>query len=120
MLANRALTLTYDGRTAEARDLMAQALRLEPLTPPWYPRFNGVIAFVEGRCEEALAGVGPQSERAWDLMYAMSWNGWSRRALRWRGWPKRAAIPTGHLAYHASPIATRWLEIDSPRASVWR
>jgi TolB-like protein len=72
MLANRALTLTYDGRTAEARDLMAQALRLEPLTPPWYPRFNGVIAFVEGRCEEALAGVGPQSERAWDLMYALS------------------------------------------------
>ena len=73
MLANRALTLTYDGRTAEA---------LEPDGPGAAPRtpaaalvsqeFNGVIAFVEGRCEEALAGVGPQSERAWDLMYALS------------------------------------------------
>ena len=72
MLANRALTLAYDGRTAEARELMAQALRLEPLPPPWYARFNGAIAFVEGRYEEALAGVAPQGEMAWDIMYALS------------------------------------------------
>ena len=72
MLANRALTLTYDGRTAEAGALMAQALRLEPLPPPWYARFIGVIAFVEGRYDEALTGVAPQGERAWDIMYTLS------------------------------------------------
>ena len=72
MLANRALTLTYDGRTAEARDLMAQALQLEPMPPPWYARFKGVIDFAEGRYEEALAGVASQGDRAWDIMYALS------------------------------------------------
>jgi TolB-like protein/Flp pilus assembly protein TadD len=72
MLANRALALTYDGRAAEARDLMAQALRLEPFPPPWYARFIGIIAFVEGRYEDALAGAAAQGERAWDIMYALS------------------------------------------------
>ena len=80
MLANRALTLTYDGRTVEARDLMAQALRLEPLPPPWYARFNGVIAFVEGRYDEAFMGVASQGKRAWDIMYALSCCGHLERA----------------------------------------
>ena len=80
MLANRALTLTYDGRTAEARNLMAQALRLEPMPPPWYARFNSVIAFVEGHYEETLAGVEPQVEMAWDIMYALSCYGHLGRA----------------------------------------
>ena len=82
MLANRAHTVTYDGRTAEARDLMAQALRLEPLPPPWYARYCGVIAFVEERYEEALVGFDPHVERAWDIMYALSCCGHLGRAER--------------------------------------
>ncbi len=80
MLANRAFTLAYDGRPAEARDLLAQALRLEPLPPPWYARFNSVIAFVEGRYDETLAGFEPQAEMAWDIMYALSCCGHLGRA----------------------------------------
>jgi len=87
MLANRALTLAYDGRTAEARSLIAQALRLEPSPPPWYARFNSVIAFAEGRYEETLTGVEPQGEMAWDIMYALSCYGHLGRAE-----PARAAL----------------------------
>jgi TolB-like protein len=72
MLANRALTLAYDGRTAEARILIAQALRLDPLPPPWYARFNGVTAFAAGQYEETLSGITPLGEMAWDIMYALS------------------------------------------------
>ena len=80
MLANRALALAYDGRPAEARNFLAQALRLEPLPPPWYARFSGVIAFVEGSYEETLAGFEPQAEMAWDVMYALSCCGHLGRA----------------------------------------
>ena len=72
ILVNRALTLAYDGRPSEARDLMRQALKLEPLPPLWYAEFNSVVAFAEGQYEEALAGVEPLPEMAWDIMYALS------------------------------------------------
>ena len=50
---------------------MAQAFRLEPLPPPWFAEFNGVIAFAEGRYEEALTGVA-HLDFAWDNMYALA------------------------------------------------
>ena len=72
MLVNRALVLAYDGKCSDARELMAQAFRLEPLPPPWFAEFNGVIAFAEGRYEETLAGVEHIGEFAWDNMYALA------------------------------------------------
>ena len=72
ILVNRALTLAYDGKTSEARELMRHALKLEPLPPLWYAEFNSVIAFAERQYEEALAGVEPLPEMAWDIMYALS------------------------------------------------
>ena len=71
MQVNRALALSYDGKYAEAAELMAQAFRLEPLPPPWFAEFNGVIAFAEGRYEEALTGVA-HLDFAWDNMYALA------------------------------------------------
>lgn len=71
MQAIRALALGYDGRYDEAAELMAQAFRLEPLPPPWFAEFKGVIAFAEGRYEEALAGV-EHFDFAWDNMYALA------------------------------------------------
>ncbi len=71
MQAIRALVLAYDGRCGEAADMMAQAFRLEPLPPPWFAEFKGVIAFAEGRYEEALAGV-EHLDFAWDNMYALA------------------------------------------------
>ena len=68
---NRALVLGYDGRCGEAAELMAQAFRLEPLPPPWFAEFNGVIAFAEGRYEDTLAGV-EHLDFAWDNMYALA------------------------------------------------
>ena len=50
---------------------MAQAFRLEPLTPPWFAKFNGVVAFAEGRYEETLAGV-EHLDFAWDNIYALA------------------------------------------------
>ncbi len=72
MQVNRALALAYDGSIGEAEELMAQAFRLEPLPPPWFAEFKGVIAFAEGRYEETLAGVEHQTDFAWDNMYALA------------------------------------------------
>lgn len=69
---NRALALAYDGRSGEAKELMAQAFRLEPLPPPWFAEFKGVIAFADGRYEETLAGVEHLTDFAWDTMYALA------------------------------------------------
>jgi TolB-like protein len=85
LLVNRALTLAYDGRTAEARKLMAQALKLEPLPPPWFAEFNSVIAFAEEQYEEALTGVEPHGEMAWDIMYVLSCYGHLGRPEEARG-----------------------------------
>jgi TolB-like protein len=69
--ANRALALGYYGRYDEAAELLAQALRLEPLPPLWFAEFKGVIAFGEGRYEETLAGV-ELLDFAWDNMFALA------------------------------------------------
>ncbi len=72
VLVNRALTLGYDGRTSEARDILAQAYRLEPIPPPWFAEFAGVVAFIDGRYAETLMGVEPIPLPAWDIMYALA------------------------------------------------
>lgn len=72
VLANRALALSYDGKYAEAQQMLAQARRLEPLPPPWFAEFAGINAFAEGRYGETLAGVEPVTEFAWDNMYALA------------------------------------------------
>jgi TolB-like protein/thioredoxin-like negative regulator of GroEL len=71
LLVNRALALGYDGRYAEATELMAKAFRLEPLPPLWFAEFKGVIDFAEGLYEETLAGV-EHLDFAWDNMYALA------------------------------------------------
>ena len=71
MQVNRALALGYDGQFAEAAELMSQAVRLEPLPPPWFAEFKGVIAFAEGRYQDTLAGV-EHLDFAWDNMCALA------------------------------------------------
>jgi tetratricopeptide (TPR) repeat protein len=72
VLVSRALALTYDGKGTEAHALLDLARKLEPLPPPWFGEFAGVLAFAEGRYAEALAGTEPALEFAWDTMYALS------------------------------------------------
>lgn len=72
VLVHRALALGYDGRTSEAKDLIIQAHKLEPIPPLWFGEFSGIIAFSEGRYEETLAGVEPIPLPAWDIMYALA------------------------------------------------
>ena len=72
VLVNRALALTYDGKSVEAQALLDLARKLEPLTPPWFAEFAGVLAFAEGRYAESLEGVEPLTECAWDAMYALA------------------------------------------------
>lgn len=72
VLVMQALALGYDGRTAEARDLLRQAHRLEPVPPLWFGEFAGIVAFAEGRYHDTLAGVEPIGESAWDNMYALA------------------------------------------------
>jgi TolB-like protein len=72
VLVNRALALGYDGRMAEAADFLRQAQRLEPIPPPWFGEFSGIVAFADGRYGETLIGVEPIAESAWDLMYALA------------------------------------------------
>lgn len=54
VLANRALILVYEGKCGEARELLGQARKLEPLPPLWFGEFEGIAAFAEGRYEECL------------------------------------------------------------------
>lgn len=72
VLANRALALGYDGKVSEAHQLLSQAYRLEPVPPPWFGEFRGIIAFSEGRYDDVLAGVLPVVDAAWDAMYALA------------------------------------------------
>jgi len=72
VLSNRALPLIYDGKGTEARMLLDLGRKLEPLPPFWFKEFNSVLAFAEGRYAEALEGVEPLAEFAWDTMYALS------------------------------------------------
>lgn len=72
VLVNRAIVLTYDGKGTEARALLELGRKLEPLPPPWFGEFAGVLAFAEGRYAEALEGTEPVLEFAWDTMYALS------------------------------------------------
>jgi TolB-like protein len=78
VLANRALALVYDGKGPEARMLLDLGRKLEPLPPFWFNEFNGVLAFAEGRYAEALEGVEPLAEFAWDTMYALASCGYPR------------------------------------------
>jgi TolB-like protein len=72
VLVNRALALSYDGKNMEAQALLDLARKLEPLPPPWFAEFAGVLAFAEGRYAESLEGVEPFAECAWDAMYALA------------------------------------------------
>jgi TolB-like protein len=72
VLANRALALAYDGRHAEAQQILGQARRLEPLPPPWFAEYAAILAFAKGRYAETLIGVEPIMEAAWDNMYALA------------------------------------------------
>lgn len=82
ILVNRALALGYDGRMAEAAEFLRQAQRLEPIPPPWFGEFRGIIAFADGRYEETLAGVEPIAESAWDIMYALACHGLTGEASK--------------------------------------
>ncbi len=72
VLVHRALTLGYDGRTNEAKVLIGQAHRLEPIPPMWFGEFSGIVAFSEGRYEDTLAGTEPIPEPAWDMLYVLA------------------------------------------------
>jgi TolB-like protein len=72
VLANRSYVAAYEGRTLEARQLLDRALKLNPVPPIWFGEFGGLIDFVGGRYEQALAGFELISEPAWDNMYALA------------------------------------------------
>jgi tetratricopeptide (TPR) repeat protein len=72
VLINRALALAYDGDTQQALHCVALSHRLEPLPPPWFGEFAGVVAFAGGRYEDTLAGVESLDDNAWDAMYALA------------------------------------------------
>ena len=71
VLANRALALTYDGNGTEARTLLDLARKLEPLPPPWFDEYAGMLAFAEGRYADALKDV-ERTVECWDAMYALA------------------------------------------------
>jgi hypothetical protein len=111
MQVNRALALARDGKCGEARDLMAQAFRPEPLPPPWFGEFNGVIAFAEGRHEETLARVEPIGDFAWDNMYALACCANFGRAAKARAMLARlneqGRQPDWHLGLSREPFRDR-------------
>ena len=72
VLFNRALALAYAGQGTEAHALLDIARRLEPLPPPWFGEFAGVLAFAEGRYAETLEGTEQFTDFAWDTMYALA------------------------------------------------
>jgi TolB-like protein len=91
VLVHRALSLGYDGRTSEAKDLISQAHRLEPIPPLWFAEFSGIVAFSEGRYEDTLAGTEPVTEPAWDMMYMLACYGLMGEKLKARAVLERLA-----------------------------
>ena len=115
MLANRALTLTYDGRTAEARDLMAQALQARTDAAAMVCPLQGRDRFREGAQSAARAWHRRAIGRGTSCMpcpAAGISGGWSRRVQRWPGCVKKAAAPTG-----ASACPRTLPECGPPRAA---
>jgi hypothetical protein len=51
---------------------MSQALRLEPIPPPWFGEYLGMLDFVDGNYGGAIAHQGPVSYPAWDIMYVLA------------------------------------------------
>ncbi len=72
VLVNYAVALGYAGSTIEAKDLMQRAGRLEPIPPPWFGEFSGIIAFADGRYEDALTKLEHLSDMALDEMYTLA------------------------------------------------
>lgn len=54
LLADRADALIHIGRVSDALDSIAQAKRLNPLSPDWYDWILGIAAFHDARYEDAL------------------------------------------------------------------
>ena len=71
-LTNRSMISVYEGKPAEARQLLDQARRLNTMPPIWLTEFECVSHFGEGRFADVLPGVEPIPDGAWDMMYAIS------------------------------------------------
>lgn len=75
VLVNRALPLIYDGQHDEAAQLFQEAHALEPIPPLWFGEFQGILAFAEGRYDEAIKGFEVIPDVAWDIMYLLACHG---------------------------------------------
>ncbi len=62
----------FSGDLAAAHDFIGRAFRLNPLPPPWYAEFRGIVAFIEGQYAEAYPAFEAIPDCAYDNMYALA------------------------------------------------
>jgi len=74
-LIDAVVIAAYSGNLLEARYHTGNAFRLNPLPPLCYPEYRAVLAFVEGRYEEALPGFEALPDCAYDSTYVLACHG---------------------------------------------
>jgi len=77
--AQRTLVAIYECQPDAAKQWLAQAMRLNPMPPIWFPEYAALIAFQEERYADALAGCEAIPETGWDVMYLLASYGHLRR-----------------------------------------
>ena len=72
VLANRALISAYLGEFNDGRQWLDRAYAIEPIPPPWFGEFRGIIDIADGHYAKALPGVEFATDSAWEMMYALA------------------------------------------------
>ena len=72
ILTHLGLFLAYAGRPSESAEWFAKGLQLNPLPPSWYAEYRGIVAYVEGRYDEAVKALVGHTDLVSDLMYIVA------------------------------------------------
>lgn len=73
-IAQRAVVAIYDGQIDAAKGWLASLKKLTPHALPWIETYHAMIAFHEGRFNEAIPGLA-SDDFAWQTLYQIACHG---------------------------------------------
>lgn len=73
--AQCALVCIYEGDHVKAREWLQSVDKLTPNPLPWVAQYEPVMAFQERRYRDAIPGLAPWSDLAWQMMYLIACHG---------------------------------------------
>lgn len=72
VLADASVGAVYDGDLITARGLLEKACRLNPIAPPWFAEYRGLLEFAEGRYEGSIRAFGDLRNRRYNMAYVVA------------------------------------------------